>query len=161
MRSVVVVEYEPADLKALRIDLHFQFLEIRLSFRIHSNHFRPSKEWFLIEKFEVLEFICEVGSAQQKHQGYPIIESVFNRFSIHLLIRRDVEVYGLAIRYEKLLFRTRIFPPGHPLPLQKQMTRRLLRSVQYIFRNLRKIRTEIIHAGKRALHAVNEGGKTL
>src|SRR5215510_3276094 len=161
MRSIVVVEYEPADLKILRIDFHDQFLELRLSFRGHSNHFRPIKEWLRIEKLEVLKFIREVGSTQQKHQGYPIIESVLHRFSIHLLVRRDVEVYGLAIGYEKLLFRTRIFPPGHPLALQKQMTRRLLRSVQYILRNLRKIRAEIIHAGKRALHAVDEGGKTL
>src|SRR5262245_48212052 len=97
MRSIIVVEYEAADLKILWIDFHDQFLEIRLSFWIHSNHFRPSKEWCRIEKFEVLKFICEVGSAQQKHQGYPIIESIFHRFSIHLLVRRDVEVYGLAI----------------------------------------------------------------
>ena len=161
MRSIVVVEYEPADLKILRIDFHDQFLEIRLSFRSHSNHFRPSKEWLRIKKFEVLKFIREVGSAQQKHQGYPIIESVLHRFPIHLLIRRDVEVYGLAIRYEKLLFRTRILPPGHPLALQKQMTLGLLRSVQYIFRNLMKISAEIVHPGKGSFDTVNEGGKPL
>src|SRR4029453_5149914 len=97
MGSIGVVEYEPADLKILRIDFHDQFLEIRLSFRSHSNHFCPSKEWLRIEKFEFFKLLREVGSAQQKHQGYPIIESVLHRFSIHLLVRRDVEVYGLAI----------------------------------------------------------------
>src|SRR5215471_1156995 len=161
MRSIIVVEYEPADLKILRIDFHDQFLEIRLSFRSHSNHFRPIKKWLRIEKFEVLKFIREIGSAQQKHQGYPIIESVLHPFSIHLLVRRDVEVYGLAIRYEKLLFRTRIFPSGHPLALQIQMTRGLLRSVQYIFGNLMKISAEIIHPGERSFDPVDKGGKPL
>src|SRR5215468_1553767 len=97
MRSIVVVEDKPANLEILWIDFHDQFLEVRLSFWIHPDHFRPIKEWLRRQKLEVLKFIRKIGSAQQKHQGYPIVESVLNRFSIHLFVRRDVEVYGLAI----------------------------------------------------------------
>src|SRR5207237_4014246 len=117
-RSIQMGEDEATNQVIPGIHLHEDFLEIRLSFRKHPHYFCAFKEWFRVKQFKSSEFASKIGLLEEKHQRNSIIKRLLYGFLIGLAICRYIEINGLAVGDEKLLFRVLVFPPHHSWPHQ-------------------------------------------